>query len=953
MTTFYVDAVSGSDLNDGLSPETAWRSADFVSQHQFQPGDSILFRAGERFIDDPLTINSRGAAEAPITIGRYGEGANPVFDGTLDLLPATWTETSPGSHVWQTHLPLGGPDPRKFLIDGTLQIESGALGDLDQPGEWHYQTTGRVLSLYSVGDPSTTYSSLDIQYRQFMIKLSGAEHVVVRDIDATMARYGVQLDGAQHVQIIDFNGYGNVLGGIGILNGSDHNIVVGGTDHDNGVPGYEHHLTTKLGSGIFINNSSDNVVEGVRLFDNFEDGLQFGGPAGGSGNVVRDCVVYGNLEDGFDIKSGDQSVIETLVFGNRESGLNHNANSTVTLFGNVVDSPNTNRGLSLDTGKAGRFDSIDNTYADGRQTTAAITSSQPSTFLGDVFFAASNQKVLAITAGPGTSITDSVVMLQSGSDALLASAAAANLSLLGNVFFTQGGFDLHYAPGMIAASDRNLFANASSPKNWIRVGSVTYTQADLASGRYAAVTQLDTHSQVAALSLATDPSGRLVLTDGTRVLAVVTDPHALDVPPDRRLVGGEAGDTLGGGPGFDILYGHGGNDRLLGKGGDDKAYGDDGDDTLEGNAGADRLYGGAGNDRLLGGVGEDRLYGQAGDDTLEGGADDDRLYGGDGADSLRGGGDNDRLYGLAGDDTLLGENGADLLRGGAGSDSLDGGRGGDSLDGSEGADILAGGTGNDLLDGGAQADTMRGGAGDDTYIVDDAGDLILETEPDSGADSSGTDLVEASVSFTLPAFVEKLVLGGVGDLSGTGNELANGITGNPGANNLEGLGGSDTLVGGDGSDTLDGGSGADLMYGGAGDDTYLVDDPADQAMEADPGTDLDSGGADTVNASVSFTIEPFIEILRLTGTADIAGTGNDADNKITGNSGANTLAGAGGDDTLSGAAGADLLSGDDGADSLAGGGGDDTLLGGLEADKLDGGDGVDLMYGGDGNDVYT
>ncbi|MBX6323979.1 MAG: calcium-binding protein, partial [Rhodospirillaceae bacterium] len=110
----------------------------------------------------------------------------------------------------------------------------------------------------------------------------------------------------------------------------------------------------------------------------------------------------------------------------------------------------------------------------------------------------------------------------------------------------------------------------------------------------------------------------------------------------------------------------------------------------------------------------------------------------------------------------------------------------------------------------------------------------------------------------------------------------------------------DTLLGGLGADKLDGGDGVDLMYGGDGNDVYTVRDPADRAVETDPGTGLDSGGTDTVNASVSFTIEPFIETLKLTGTAAIAGTGNDAGNRIIGNSGANTLAGAGGQDTLTG-----------------------------------------------------
>ena len=91
--------------------------------------------------------------------------------------------------------------------------------------------------------------------------------------------------------------------------------------------------------------------------------------------------------------------------------------------------------------------------------------------------------------------------------------------------------------------------------------------------------------------------------------------------------------------------------------------------------------------------------------------------------------------------------------------------------------------------------------GSDTYVVDATTDVVNETE--SGSD--GVDLIQSSVTYTLPTNVENLTLTGTAAISGTGNELANIILGNGGAN---------TLVGGDGADTLVGGSGNDSMLGG-------------------------------------------------------------------------------------------------------------------------------------------
>ena len=88
------------------------------------------------------------------------------------------------------------------------------------------------------------------------------------------------------------------------------------------------------------------------------------------------------------------------------------------------------------------------------------------------------------------------------------------------------------------------------------------------------------------------------------------------------------------------------------------------------------------------------------------------------------------------------------------------------------------------FDGGEGADTMVGGQGNDTYVVDNIGDVVV----DSG--KGGVDTVRSSVSYSLGASIENLQLIGVGAKRGDGNDLANVITaqGNPGA--------SDTLVGG-------------------------------------------------------------------------------------------------------------------------------------------------------------
>jgi serralysin len=200
---------------------------------------------------------------------------------------------------------------------------------------------------------------------------------------------------------------------------------------------------------------------------------------------------------------------------------------------------------------------------------------------------------------------------------------------------------------------------------------------------------------------------------------------------------------------------------------------------------------------------------------------------------------------------------------------------GNTLIGNAAANTLIGGTGDDTLNGGAGIDAMTGDDGDDTYIVDNINDEVNENA------SEGTDLVKASVTYTLGANVENLELTGTTAINGTGNAGVNVITGNAGNNILDGKGGNDTLI------------------GGKGNDTYIIDNSGVTVTE---GT---NEGIDQVNASVSYTLAANVDNLLLAGSGNIDGTGNALANTITGNAGNNTLDGGAGIDKLAGGLGND------------------------------------------------
>jgi Ca2+-binding RTX toxin-like protein len=334
----------------------------------------------------------------------------------------------------------------------------------------------------------------------------------------------------------------------------------------------------------------------------------------------------------------------------------------------------------------------------------------------------------------------------------------------------------------------------------------------------------------------------------------------------ENAVGSGTADTLIGDGDRNVLDGgFGGDDTLIGLGGDDRLIGGKGADLIDGGAGIDTAdyenadagvtldlaQGGTAGDALgdsfvgvenvdgsefgdliVGDTGANRLDGNDGNDFLKGAGGADTLSGGSGTDNLQGGDGNDRLVGGSGDDTMIGGNGDDVYVVDAG-DSVDEteGSGIDRVEslvdfslasdttgavenlaligfgnlngvGNALANTLIGNNGANNINGNSGADLMQGRGGNDSYVVNEAGDVVDESVPNS----FGTDEVLSFVSFDLSGpkalgAVENLRLApGAANLNAHGNALANTLVGNDGVNVITGAAGNDALTGGGGGD---------------------------------------------------------------------------------------------------------------------------------------------------------
>ncbi|MCY1275697.1 Bifunctional hemolysin/adenylate cyclase precursor [compost metagenome] len=474
----------------------------------------------------------------------------------------------------------------------------------------------------------------------------------------------------------------------------------------------------------------------------------------------------------------------------------------------------------------------------------------------------------------------------------------------------------------------------------------------------------------------------------------------------ENLTGSNFNDTLTGNAGANTLNGGVGADRMTGGDGSDIYYVDNASDIVnETNAvaatgGTDTVYSSLGSYTLLSNVENLRLLatgtangiGNLLNNTIFAGAGNNRLNGVFGNDTVS------YLYATAAVTVSLVVTTAQAT-GGSGSDTLGNF---DNLTGSRFNDTLTGNVQANTLDGGVGADRMTGSDGADLYYVDNAGDIVSETN--AVATTGGVDSVFSSLgAYTLGANVENLRLLASGAANGTGNALNNTLFAGAGNNILNGGAGVDTAsylhataavtaslsvttaqaTGGSGSDTLlafenltgsrfndiltgnaganilDGGAGVDRMTGGDGSDVYYVDNVGDIFSETN--AVAATGGTDSVYSFLgAYTLGANVENLRLLASVAANGTGNALNNTIFAGAGNNILNGGSGVDTASylfataavtanlaittaqatGGSGSDTLLA---FENLTGSGFNDTLAGNAGNNVLDGGAGFDTL----------
>lgn len=112
-SNYYV-ASDGDDLNNGLSPDSPWRTIGKVNTELngdvINQGDDIYFKRGDYFNDSELRLRLGGTSTNEMIIGAYGTGDRPMLNYSDDGTPVECAVGSIG-YITIQNLEVSAPGP--------------------------------------------------------------------------------------------------------------------------------------------------------------------------------------------------------------------------------------------------------------------------------------------------------------------------------------------------------------------------------------------------------------------------------------------------------------------------------------------------------------------------------------------------------------------------------------------------------------------------------------------------------------------------------------------------------------------------------------------------------------------------------------------------------------------------------------------------------------------------
>ncbi len=323
-TCYYISSINGDDTNEGLSPETPWKTVNnlytiigggWKINHNLKPGDAVFFERGSEFNShEELSYDTTGyhvlLLTPGITYSAYGEGDKPLFTNRLVTSTPTgkWKAVAGHPNVWQLDEDL------KFDASRPQKNEIGAV--IVNGGEMWGIRTAKYDETHSFStDRGVVTNGRDIFESQAMFEdFSSLKNDLQFYYDRTDGNFYMYCDDGNPGEVfedIKFSVYGDIIVGGGsetlpgtvvdnlaVKYGARHGMAIGGNNFtaQNCEIGWIGGID--IGNGIEAwGNVQNYTVKDCYFYHCYDDcaTAQHMGEGTGKGALMNDISFTGNV----------------------------------------------------------------------------------------------------------------------------------------------------------------------------------------------------------------------------------------------------------------------------------------------------------------------------------------------------------------------------------------------------------------------------------------------------------------------------------------------------------------------------------------------------------------------------------------------------------------------------------------------------------------------------------
>jgi parallel beta-helix repeat protein len=313
---FYVRQTVGDDANDGLSPQSAWRTLSMLAE-VIQAGDTVY--VGRGLYREMLTLRQGGTAERPITLIADTTGEHTTDPPGIVMIT--------GADAVDEKIFVPEPTPGVYKATGLDKLILNAV-EMDGP-QYRYpkafDTPEHIREGMTQRDVVTKLPSLlfyDRETKAVYIHTSDGKSPATHEIELIRRNYGIVAYGAPYVSVIGFTFRHMGTAGLNFEDGSHHGIAI-----DNRSYG--------AWQGIRVFGSEEVLVANNELFRNSNSGVYFA--YGSTRGYAIGNVLYQNAKGiRWSSDSTNGLALDNVAFANREAGIAIERSDAIRVIRNTL-----------------------------------------------------------------------------------------------------------------------------------------------------------------------------------------------------------------------------------------------------------------------------------------------------------------------------------------------------------------------------------------------------------------------------------------------------------------------------------------------------------------------------------------------------------------------------------------------------------------------------------------